>query len=362
MKKKTLFINFEGAVLKKYKAEALDSYGEDFELTAGVISALKKIYETTDYRLILIDWKCIDKHDSPEKEKREAYLQLAHRIMVNEGIVWHDIISGINLPCCEMKLRLEKYLNEVLDYENSYFIGNNTEDMQLADEMEIEGILLRDSLYVSPELPPEMLMYQSWGELSDNLIKGSRRINMRRITKETDIEIEVDLNNNSGSEINTGLSFFDHMLEQIARHGKIGLKIKVSGDLEVDEHHTIEDTGLVLGQCFREALGSKKGIERYAFALPMDESKAEVLLDFGGRSHLEWNVNFDREYVGDFPTEMAKHFFASFCQESKSNLHVSAEGENSHHIMEAIFKAFARCIGEAVKQTGTDIPSSKGII
>lgn len=177
------------------------------------------------------------------------------------------------------------------------------------------------------------------------------------------MRVALDLNGTGQGEVKTGIAFFDHMLEQIIRHGGMDLVVSVKGDLQVDEHHTIEDTAIVLGQCFSEALGEKKGIGRYGFALPMDEARAEVLLDLGGRSWLEWNAAFSREYVGDFPTEMTKHFFVSFCQGAKCNLHVEAKGENTHHVIEAIFKAFARSLRMAVRQeAGGKIPSTKGKI
>ena len=191
--------------------------------------------------------------------------------------------------------------------------------------------------------------------------KNKRIAVCTRKTKETDITLSVNLDGQGKNKIDTGIAFFDHMLEQIVRHGEMDLVVSVEGDLQVDEHHTIEDTAIVLGQCFSEALGGKKGIGRYGFALPMDEARAEVLLDLGGRSWLEWNVVFNREYVGDFPTEMTKHFFASFCQGAKCNLHVAAKGENTHHVIEAIFKAFARSLRMAVRQeAGGRIPSTKG--
>ncbi|MFR2510727.1 imidazoleglycerol-phosphate dehydratase HisB, partial [Odoribacter laneus] len=209
---------------------------------------------------------------------------------------------------------------------------------------------------------PVAFCTESWLEIRDFLKQGCRRVKIERRTSETEVCAELDLNGSGRAGIDTGIAFFDHMLEQLARHGGVDLYFQVKGDLHVDEHHTIEDAAIVLGSAFREALGSKKGIERYGFALPMDESKAEVLLDFGGRACLEWRVAFTREYVGDFPTEMTRHFFASFCESSKCNLHIVAEGENMHHLIEAIFKAFARCIRMAIRQTGTAIPSSKGIL
>jgi imidazoleglycerol-phosphate dehydratase/histidinol-phosphatase len=191
------------------------------------------------------------------------------------------------------------------------------------------------------------------------LVRGSRRATVVRKTSETDIAVAVDLNG-EGAEIATGLGCFDHMLDQIARHGAIGLSISAKGDLHIDEHHTIEDTALALGEALREALGSKKGVGRYGFALPMDEARAEVLLDLGGRPCVVWDARFDREYVGDFPTEMTRHFFESLAHAAKLNLHVAASGGNAHHTVEAIFKAFARALREAVRVTGGGVPSSKG--
>ena len=193
--------------------------------------------------------------------------------------------------------------------------------------------------------------------------RGARRAEVHRKTSETDVFVRLDLNGSGQERIDTGIGFFDHMLQQIARHGGVDLTVEVKGDLYVDEHHTIEDTGIVLGECFARALGSKKGIERYGFALPMDEARAEVLLDFGGRYALQWDVPLSREYVGDFPTEMTRHFFDSFAQAARANLHVKASGENTHHVIEGVFKAFARAVKMAVNRTaGQGIPSSKGVI
>jgi imidazoleglycerol-phosphate dehydratase/histidinol-phosphatase len=181
-----------------------------------------------------------------------------------------------------------------------------------------------------------------------------------RRTRETDIRVRVDLDGGGTGRIQTGLGFFDHMLEQIARHGGIGLDIRVDGDLHVDEHHTIEDTGLALGQCFRQALGDKRGIERYGFLLPMDDALAQIALDFSGRAWLVWDVPFSRERIGDVPTELFEHFFKSFCDTAGCNLNVQASGENEHHVIESVFKGFARALKTAVQQTGTAIPSTKG--
>lgn len=363
--KKILFIDRDGTMIKEPPVDFQVDSLEKLEFVPGVIGALGRIVGETDYRLVMVSNQ--DGLGTPSFPM-EDFLppqQMMLKTLAGEGITFDEILidesfpedhSPRRKPCTGM---VEKYLNEYLDYENSYVIGDRVTDMQLAANMGIRGI------YLGQECPadlPVVLSTVSWEEIATFLKSGSRKVKISRKTSETSVSVELDLNGSGCPDVKTGLSFFDHMLDQIARHGGLDLTVRVSGDLEVDEHHTIEDTGIVLGECFAEALGRKKGIERYGFALPMDEAKAEVLLDFGGRACLEWNVSFDREYVGDFPTEMTKHFFASFCQSCKCNLHVTAGGENTHHVIEGIFKAFARAVRMAVRQTGTAIPSSKGIV
>lgn len=365
MKKKILFIDRDGTLIREPQPDQQVDSLEKLEFLPGVIGALREVVELTDYRLVMVSNQ--DGLGTPVFSM-ESFL-LPHQLMLktfaSEGIVFDDILIDPSFPEADSPFRkpgigmVQKYLNEYLDYENSYVIGDRLTDMQLAKNMQIKGIFLGGE---TVEALPIALSTASWKEVVTFLKAGSRKAKVHRKTSETEVAIELDLNHLGVSQIDTGLKFFDHMLEQIARHGEVELKIKVTGDLEIDEHHTIEDTGIALGECFTEALGNKKGIDRYGFALPMDESKAEVLLDFGGRSCLVWDVKFDREYVGDFPTEMTRHFFASFCQASKCNLHITATGENTHHVVEAIFKAFARTIKSAIKQTGGGIPSSKGVL
>lgn len=363
--KKILFIDRDGTIIKELPVDFQVDSLEKLEFVPGVIGALRRITTETDFRLVMVSNQ--DGLGTPSFPM-EDFLppqQFMLKTLSGEGIVFDEILIDESFPEENSPRRkprtgmVEKYLNEYLDYENSYVIGDRLTDMQLAANMGIRGVFLGEN--PGGELPV-VLSSVSWDEIATFLKSGSRKAKICRKTSETSVLVELDLNGNGRSRIETGLAFFDHMLEQIARHGGVDLTIEVSGDLEVDEHHTIEDAGIVLGECFAEALGRKKGIERYGFALPMDEAKAEVLLDFGGRVSLEWNVSFDREYVGDFPTEMTKHFFASFCQGCKCNLQVTAGGENTHHVVEAIFKAFARAVKAAIRQTGTAIPSSKGIV
>lgn len=365
LKKKILFIDRDGTILQEPSSDCQIDRLEKFEFIPGVIGALSQLAAETDYRFVMVSNQ--DGLGSPvfPLENFLPWQQLMLKTLEGEGVCFDEVLIDNSFPE-EFSYRrkpsagmVEKYLNELLDRENSYVIGDRLSDMQLAANMGIRGI------YRGEEAPadlPVACCTKSWFEIRDFLKRGCRRVKIERRTLETAVGVELDLNGCGRVGIETGIAFFDHMLEQIARHGGVDLHVQVKGDLEVDEHHTIEDTAIVLGEAFRETLGSKKGIERYGFALPMDESKAEVLLDFGGRACLVWDVAFAREYVGNFPTEMTRHFFASFCESSKCNLHIEAKGENTHHLIEAIFKAFARCIRMAIRQTGTDIPSSKGTL
>ena len=363
--KKILFIDRDGTIIKEPAIDFQIDSPEKFEFLPGVIGALRQIAEETDYRLVMVSNQDGLGTSSFPAEDFVLPQQLMITTLEGEGVVFDEILIDPSMPEENSPFRkpgigmVQKYMNEYLDGEHSYVIGDRVTDMQLAKNMGLKGIFIGEQ---QSEEYPIALTSKSWKEIASFLKKGSRKAKIARKTSETEIAIELDLNGEGNSQIHTGLHFFDHMLEQIARHGGVDLNIQVAGDLNVDEHHTIEDTGIVLGECFTMALGGKKGIERYGFALPMDEAKAEVLLDFGGRAHLEWDVAFDREYVGDFPTEMTKHFFAAFCQSCKCNLHIRAEGENMHHIIEAIFKAFARAIRSAIRQSGGGIPSSKGTL
>lgn len=363
--KKVLFIDRDGTLIREPQPDLQVDRLEKLEFIPGVIGALRSIAEETDYRLVMVSNQ--DGLGTSHFPMEDFLLPHQHmlRTFEGEGILFDEILIDQSWPEEHSPYRkpgigmVEKYLNEYLDKEYSYVIGDRLTDMQLAANMGIQGI------FVGEEVPiglPVIFNSVSWKEIAAFLKVGSRKVKICRKTSETEVNVELNLNGCGKNCINTGLDFFDHMLEQIARHGGVDLKVEVVGDLKVDEHHTIEDTALVLGACFSEALGSKKGIQRYGFTLPMDESRAEVLLDLGGRSWLEWDVTFEREYVGNFPTEMARHFFASFCQTCKCNLHISARGENTHHKLEAIFKAFARTVKEAIRQEGGCVPSSKGIV
>lgn len=364
MKKKILFIDRDGTLIREPQDEQVDSL-DKVVFYPGAIVSLAGIAARTDYRLVMVS-----NQDGlgTEAFPMEDFLP-PHRLVMEtfagEGVVFDEVLIDDSFPSDDSPRRkprtgmVDKYLNEYLDYENSYVIGDRVTDMELAVNMGVKG------LFLGPEEPVRgmagVLAVSGWGQIASVVEKGARRASCHRKTAETDVYVALDLNGTGRGDIKTGLGFFDHMLDQIARHGGVDLTVRVQGDLHVDEHHTIEDTAIVLGECFAKALGRKKGIERYGgYCLPMDESRAEVLLDFGGRYALAWDVELSREYVGDFPTEMTRHFFDAFAQSARANLHVRASGENTHHVIEAVFKAFARAVKTAVARTGKGIPSSKG--
>ncbi len=269
---------------------------------------------------------------------------------------------------------LTGYLNNVhYDIAGSFVIGDRITDVQLAKNLGCRAIWLKqDADLGGKEIKDTTSALESvvaletlhWADIYSFLKSGLREVVHERNTRETKIRIELNADGNGKSEIHTGLGFFDHMLDQIARHGKMDLKIDVQGDLHIDEHHTIEDTGIALGEAMAKALADKRGMERYGFALPMDDADAQVLLDFGGRNWIVWNAHFPREKVGDMPTEMFFHFFKSFSDAARCNLNITCHGENEHHKIEAIFKAFAKAIRMAVKRDplSDDLPTTKGII
>ena len=364
--RKILFIDRDGTLIVEppvtYQVDTLDQ----LEFLPGVIGALSGVASQSDYELVMVTNQDGLGTASYPEENFNTIQRSMLKTFSGEGVNFKEILIDKTFPEENSPTRkpktglVEKYMNETLDYQNSYVIGDRLTDMQLAKNMGIKGIYMGTD-EPSPDMPIAFWS-ADWRKIQAFLMRGARSASVERKTKETEISIKVDLNGSGKGEISTGLNFFDHMLEQIPRHAGIDMNVMVKGDLHVDEHHTIEDAGIALGECFKQALGSKRGIERYGFALPMDEAEAQVLLDFGGRYELVWDVELKREYVGDFPTEMLKHFFSAFGQACGCNLNIKAQGENTHHIIEAVFKAFARAIRQAVRVTGTEIPSSKGVL
>lgn len=363
MAKKVLFIDRDGTIIKEPEDFQIDSF-EKLEFLPFAISNLSKIVRELDFELVMVTNQDGLGTDSFPENIFHPVQNFILEILKNEGVVFSEIYIDASFEYENKPTRkpgvamLGKYIYGNYDLENSYVIGDRKTDVQLAENLKTKSILINDEL-----LAEVTFTSVDWNEIYQYL-KALPRIGItKRKTLETDISVEINLDGNGNASIDTGLPFFDHMLEQISRHGNIDLKISVKGDLEIDEHHTIEDAALALGDAFLQALGSKKAIERYGFLLPMDDCLAQVALDFGGRPWIVWDVDFKREKIGDVPTEMFFHFFKSFSDRARCNLNIKAEGENEHHKIESIFKAFAKAIKMAVTKTENyKIPSTKGTI
>ena len=363
--KKVLFIDRDGTLILEPPTDFQVDSLEKLEFYPKVIQNLAKIVTELDYELVMVtNQDGLGTDSFPEEDFRIPQEKML-KTLENEGIVFSDLLIDDSFESDNSPNRkprtglLQKYIYGNYDLKNSFVIGDRKTDVELAKNLGTESIFIAEENFEDATLTT-----QSWDEIYQYLKQIPRKVKVKRKTKETEIMVELNLDGSGKSNINTGLAFFDHMLEQISKHGNFDLEVNVNGDLEVDEHHTIEDTALVLGTCFEQALGSKKGIERYAFALPMDDCLAQVALDFGGRNWLVWNVDFKREKIGDVPTELFYHFFKSFTDTGKCNLNIQCEGENEHHKIESIFKAFAKVLRDAVKQDQNNfsIPSTKGIL
>ncbi|MEP7323039.1 MAG: bifunctional histidinol-phosphatase/imidazoleglycerol-phosphate dehydratase HisB [Saprospiraceae bacterium] len=366
--KKILFIDRDGTLIVEPRDNFQIDSLEKLEFIPGVFTWLGKIADHLDYSLVMVtNQDGLGTDSFPEDQFWPAENKMLQALK-NEGIEFDDIHIDRSFEHEGKDSRkpgtamLQKYFSEEYNLKESYVIGDRLTDVQLAINLGCKAIVLNEALDTK-ELPID-LKTNSWKKIYEHLRLTSRRVIHSRYTKETKIDIELDLDGTGKSEIHTGLGFFDHMLDQIARHAECDIFLQCKGDLHIDEHHSIEDTGIALGEAILKALGDKKGMERYAFHLPMDEADAEVLIDFGGRAWLVWEAEFKRERIGEMPTEMFYHFFKSFSDASKSNLHVRCRGENEHHKIESIFKAFAKCI-KLAKQRNPDsnlLPSTKGIL
>lgn len=363
--KKVLFIDRDGTLVIEPPVDCqLDSL-EKLEFYPGVFQYLGRIARELDYLLVMVSNQDGLGTDSfPEETFWPAHNKIL-KAFENEGIVFDEILIDRSFAHQNLPTRkpgtglLTHYLKGAFDLEQSYVIGDRLTDVQLAKNLGCGAVYLSAQ---SP-CPDAELTTASWAEVYAFLSKKDRTAKVRRQTKETDISVTLNLDGSGKARMQTGLGFFDHMLEQIAKHGHMDLSVTVRGDLHIDEHHTIEDTALALGEAFARALGSKKGIERYGFLLPMDDCLAQVALDFGGRPWLVWRVEFKREKIGDMPTEMFPHFFKSFSDAARCNLNIQAQGDNEHHKIEAVFKAFAKALRMAVAPSGHfSIPSTKGVL
>lgn len=378
MPKKVLFIDRDGTIIKETQDEQIDAF-DKMIFYPKCIPFLSKIAKELDYELVMItNQDGLGTDIFPE----ETFWPVHNFIMKtyeNEGVVFNKVFLDRTFPKDNANTRkpgtglLIDYFSEAYDLENSFVIGDRLTDVELAKNLGSKAIFINDNtnlgtteISVKQEELQQTIALETndWEKIYEFLKLESRTASIQRKTNETDISITLNLDGTGKSKISTGIAFFDHMLDQIARHGQMDLDIQVKGDLEVDEHHTIEDTAIALGEVYAKALGNKLGIERYGFCLPMDDCLAQVVIDFGGRNWLVWETEFKREMIGQMPTEMFFHFFKSFTDGAKANLNIKAEGTNEHHKIEAIFKAFAKAIKVAVKRDVEKmiLPSTKGML
>jgi imidazoleglycerol-phosphate dehydratase/histidinol-phosphatase len=363
--KKALFIDRDGTIIVEPQTDFQIDSLEDLEFIPKVISNLRKIAEETDYELVMVSNQDGLGTDSLPEENFWPAHQKMILTLENEGVKFAAVHIDRSFEHENKPTRkpgtgmLTQYLNGDYDLENSYVIGDRKTDVLLAENLGCK------SIFIGETQEGATFCTKDWDEIYQYLKFPDRIGEVFRKTSETEIHIRVNLDGSGHCEILTGLPFFDHMLEQLGKHGGADLLVEVKGDLHIDEHHTIEDTALALGEAYLKALGDKKGIYRYGFLLPMDDVLAQVAIDFGGRPWIVWEAEFKREKIGDMPTEMFFHFFKSFSDTAKCNLNIKAEGSNEHHKIEAIFKGLARAIKMAVAKDPralNQLPSTKGVL
>ncbi len=380
--KRALFIDRDGTIILEPPVDFQVDSLEKLAFREGAISAMKQLAKMGDFEIVMAtNQDGLGTESFPEETFWPAHNMMLD-VLKSEGVTFDEQLIDRTFESENAETRKPRtgmfgsYIQGAArgeyDLANSYVIGDRVTDIVLAKNLGAKGILIAEAAKGAEMLREAevedtcVLVTESWSEIAELIRHGERFVEIKRATKETKIEVSLDLDRAPGvsAKISTGLNFFDHMLDQISHHGGVTLNVAVEGDLHVDEHHTIEDTAIVIGEAIDKALGSKAGIARYGFALPMDECAALVLIDFGGRIDFQWDVEFKREYVGDMPTEMFKHFFQALCSAARCNLQISAKGQNEHHKIEGIFKAFARALKMAVKREplSMEIPSSKGVL
>lgn len=355
MSQKVLFIDRDGTLISEPPVDFQVDRMDKLAFEADVIPALLAL-QKSGYRLVMVTNQDGLGTDSFPQADFDGPHNLMMQVFTSQGIVFDEVLICPHLPadhcdCRKPGLKMvEPYLQPgAIDLTASYVIGDRATDIELAENMGIQGLR-----YSADEI--------NWRHISDKLTKRDRHARVQRNTKETQIDVEVWLDREGGSKINTGVGFFDHMLDQIATHGGLRMNIAVQGDLHIDDHHTVEDTGLALGEALRLALGDKRGITRFGFVLPMDECLARCALDISGRPHLEYKADFSYQRVGDLSTEMVGHFFSSLSYTMGVTLHLKTKGKNDHHRVESLFKAFGRTLRQAIRVEGDTLPSSKGVL
>ncbi len=373
---RVLFIDRDGTIIVEPPVDFQIDSLEKLEFYPKAITNLAAINQKLDFELAMVtNQDGLGTDSFPEDTFWPAHNKML-KTLEGEGVVFKDIFIDPSFPCDNSPGRkpgtamLTQYFDKKYDLPNSFVIGDRLTDVQLAKNLGCKAIFMAEGEMAVKELEKQgltetcALISTDWDKISAFLFAKERTAQVKRTTSETDIDIKLNLDGSGKCNISTGLHFFDHMLEQIGKHSGCDLSIQVKGDLHIDEHHTIEDTALALGQAFKQALGDKRGIERYGYCLPMDDCLATVALDFGGRPWLVWEADFKREKVGDLPTEMFMHFFKSFSDASMSNLHIKASGDNEHHKIEGIFKALARAIKMSIKKDvfNNTLPSTKGAL
>lgn len=387
---KILFIDRDGCIIQEPQPDQQVDSLEKLEFLPGAIFSLARITRELDYQLVMVtNQDGLGTASFPEDTFWPAHNKML-KTLENEGVVFYKIHIDRSFPAENLPTRkpgigmLTEYLEGDFDLAHSYVIGDRLTDMQLAQNLGARGIWIKNQSAIAAASTPGMTLQhatgreydpadapldrtwvvENWEQVYQYLKLPPRTVQHRRTTLETDIWVELNLDGTGQSDIHTGLGFFDHMLDQLARHGGFDLRITTKGDLHIDEHHSIEDTALALGEAFAKALGDKRGIDRYGFTLPMDDALAQVALDLGGRPWLVWDAHFQREWIGEMPTEMFLHFFKSFSDAARCNLNIRAEGQNEHHKIEAIFKAFSKALKMSVKRdpNSRNLPTTKGLL